>query len=262
MSKDVLGALGACLQELHLPAVRAQYEAVARPATAEAWSYPDYLRELLERECQQRRQNRIERLLRESKLPLEKSWSALDVKRLPAKVVQPLRGLLSGEFVERRENVLVFGPPGSGKTHALCAVAQELVRSGRKVLFTTCTLLVQELLAAKRDLTLKGLLKRLGQWPALLIDDLGYVQQSREEMEVLFTLLAERYERGSVLLTSNLPFSKWEQIFKDAMTAAAAIDRLVHHSVIIELNLPSYRAEQAKKAKQGRGSGAEEAASV
>src|SRR5207244_4449067 len=132
-------------------------------------------------------QNRIERLLRESKLPLEKSWSALDVKRLPAKVVQQLRGLLSGEFVERRGNVLVFGPPGSGKTHALCAVAQELVRSGRKVLFTTCSLLVQELLAAKRDLTLKGLLKRLSQWPALLIDDLGYVQQSREEREVLCT---------------------------------------------------------------------------
>jgi DNA replication protein DnaC len=259
MTKEVSGMLAACLQELHLPAVRAQYEAVARQATAEAWVYPDYLRELLERECQQRRQNRIERLLRESRLPLEKSWSALDVKRLPVKVAQQLRSLLSGEFVDRRENILVFGPPGSGKTHALCAVAQELVRSGRRVLFTTCSLLVQELLAAKRDLTLKAMLKRLGQWQALLIDDLGYVQQSREEMEVLFTLLAERYERGSVLLTSNLPFSKWEQIFKDAMTAAAAIDRLVHHSVIIELNLPSYRAEQAKKAKQGRGSGSEEA---
>ena len=253
--------LTACLQELHLPAVRAQYEAVARQASAESWGYADYLRELLERECQQRRSNRIERVLRGSKLPVEKNWSALDLKRLPAKVVQQLRGLLSGEFVDRRENVLVFGPPGSGKTHALCALAQELVRSGRRVLFTTCSLLVQDLLAAKRDLTLKALLKRLGQWEALVIDDLGYVQQSREEMEVLFTLLAERYERGSVLLTSNLPFSKWEQIFKDAMTAAAAIDRLVHHSVIVELNLPSYRAEQAKKAKQGRGPAEEETSS-
>src|SRR5581483_11481526 len=191
MSKDVLGALAACLQELHLPAVRAQYEAVARQATAESWGYPDYLRELLERECQQRRQNRIERLLRESRLPLEKSWSALDVKRLPVKVTQQLRGLLSGEFVERRENVLVFGPPGSGKTHALCAVAQELVRSGRRVLFTTCNLLVQELLLAKRELKLPKALKRLGGYPVLMVDDLGYVQQSREEMEVLFTLLAE-----------------------------------------------------------------------
>src|SRR5205085_4462431 len=109
------------------------------------------------------------------------------------------------------------------------------------------------LLLAKRDLKLSRLLKRLAGYEVLILDDLGYVQQSREEMEVLFTLLAERYERGSVMLTSNLPFSGWEAIFKDAMTTAAAIDRLVHHAVIIELNLPSYRAEQAKKAKQGRG---------
>ena len=126
------------------------------------------------------------------------------------------------------------------------------MRSGRRVLFTTCSLLVQELLVAKRDLTLKAVLKRLARCEVLLIDDLGYVQQSREEMEVLFTLLAERYERGSVLLTSNLPFSQWEQIFKDPMTTAAAIDRLVHHSVIVELNVPSYRAEAAKRPRRSR----------
>lgn len=253
MTQDVSQRLTACLQELHLPAVRAQYEAVARQASAESWAYAEYLRELLERECQQRQQRRIERLLKESRLPLEKSWAALDLKRLPPKAVQQLRGLVSGDFVDRRENILVFGPPGSGKTHGLCAVAQELVRSGRRILFTTTALLVQELLVAKRDLTLKALLKRLSRWEALILDDLGYVQQSREEMEVLFTLLAERYERGSVCLTSNLPFSKWEQIFKDAMTAAAAIDRLVHHSVIVELSGPSYRAEAAKRAKSNPG---------
>jgi DNA replication protein DnaC len=251
MTGDTQGLLVRCLQELHLPTVRAQYEAVARQATAESWGYADYVLELLQRECQQRQHNRIERLLKASKLPLEKSWGTLDLKRLPSKVVQQLRSLVNGEFVDRRENLLLFGPPGSGKTHALCAVAQELVRTGRRVLFTTCSLLVQELLAAKRDLTLKALLKRLGQWQALLIDDLGYVQQSREEMEVLFLLLAERYERGSVLVTSNLAFSQWEQIFKDPMTTAAAIDRLVHHSVIVELNVPSYRAEAAKKTKGG-----------
>ena len=132
---------------------------------------------------------------------------------------------------------------------AVC-LCQELAREDRRVYYTTCTLLVQELLAAKRDLKLSHAIKRLERFEALLIDDLGYVQQSREEMEVLFILLAERYERGSVLLTSNLPFSQWEQIFKDPMTTAAAIDRLVHHSVILELNLPSYRVEAAKQSQK------------
>ena len=257
MSTDVTAALVRCLQELRLATVRSQYEAVARQAAAETWGHVDYLRELVERECQQRQHNRIERLLKASRLALEKSWATLDLKRLPAKVAQQLRGLLSGDFLDRRENVLVFGPPGSGKTHALNAVALELVRAGRRVLFSRCSLLVQELLKAKRDLALKELLRELSRWEGLVIDDLGYVQQSREEMEVLFTLLAERYERGSVLVTSNLPFSQWEQIFKDPMTTAAAIDRLVHHSVIIELNLPSYRAEQAKKAKKAKDGGEE-----
>src|SRR6202049_3462949 len=251
MSKDMTASLTRCRQKRRRAAVRSQYEEVARQATAESWSYANFLLELVQRECQQRQHNRIERLLKASRLPLEKSWPALDLKRLPAKVVQQVRGLLSGEFLDRRENVLMFGAPGSGKTHALCAVAQELARAGRSVLLTKCSLLVQDLLKAKRDLRLKELLRELSRWEGLLIDDLGYVQQSREEMEVLFTLLAERYERGSVLLTSNLAFSQWEQIFKDPMTTAAAIDRLVHHSVIVEMNVPSYRAESAKRTRGG-----------
>jgi len=160
-----------------------------------------------------------------------------------------MKTLLGGDFLDRAENVLVFGKSGSGKTHLLCALGQELIQQGRHVLFSTCSLLVQELLIAKRDLKLSRVIKRLSKCDALIIDDIGYVQQSREEMEVLFTLLAERYERGSVLLTSNLPFSKWEQIFKDPMTTAAAIDRLVHHSVILELNVGSYRLDEAKRRK-------------
>src|ERR1051325_8173110 len=142
MAKDVTPALLRCLQELRLSAVKAQHEEVARQATAESWSYAAFLLELVQRECQQRQHNRIERLLKASRLPLEKSWSALDLKRLPAKVVQQLRGLLTGEFLARRENVLLFGAPGSGKTHAVCAVAQELARAGRSVLLTKCSLLV------------------------------------------------------------------------------------------------------------------------
>ena len=252
MSTEVSAALTACLEELHLPTMCADYPTLALQAQQESLSYPSYLLELAQRECQQRRQKRTERLLKESRLPPAKNLQTFDLKRLPAKVVQQVRTLLTGEFVRRQENVLLFGPPGSGKTHCCCALGQELVRAGQRVLFTKCNALVQTLLVAKRDLTLKTVLRRLTNWDVLIIDDLGYVQQSREEMEVLFTLLAERYELGSVMVTSNLAFSQWEQIFKDPMTTAAAIDRLVHHCTIVELNVASYRMETAKKARQGQ----------
>jgi DNA replication protein DnaC len=241
--------LTACLKELGLPTVRACYAEVADSARREELTHEAYLLEVMAREGQGRRQNRIQRRLRESRLPVDKSLGAFDLKRLPPKVSAVVRTLLDGSFVDRKENVLAFGNPGSGKTHLLCGIGQELVRGGRTVYFASTNLLVQDLLLAKRELKLPRAIQKLSRYQALLLDDLGYVQQSREEMEVLFTLLAERYERGSVLITSNLPFSKWESIFKDAMTTAAAIDRLVHHSVILELNLPSYRVEQAKKSK-------------
>ena len=233
-----------------MPTIRDEYESAAQQARQESSSYESYLWVLAEREREARRANRIERLLRDSKLFLEKSLSTLDLRRLPQKASQQVRALLEGDFVDRRENVLIFGNPGSGKTHVACALGQEMIRAGRRVLFATCGLMVQDLLAAKRDLKLRGFLKRISKYHVMILDDIGYVQYSREEMEVLFALLAERYERGSVVLTSNLPFSGWEAIFKDPMTTAAAIDRLVHHSVILELNVPSYRAEQAKRGSQ------------
>ena len=172
--------------------------------------------------------------------------SSFDRKRLPQRVNAQLGVLLDGTFLDRSENILAFGNPGSGKTHLLCAIAQELIVKERRILFRPCNILVQEMLVAKRDLKLPQYLKRLAKYDAVIIDDIGYVQQNREEMEVLFTLLADRYERGSVMITSNLPFSKWELIFKDPMTTAAAIDRLVHHSIILELNINSYRLEQSQ----------------
>jgi DNA replication protein DnaC len=252
-AKEVKPQLVGCLKELHLPTMREAFAAVAEQARQESLSYEHYLLELANRECDERRHKRVERLLKESRLPLEKNLATFDLKRLPAKVLQQVRTLLTGEFVDRQENVLAFGTVGSGKTHLLAAIGQELVRQQcRRVYFSRCTLLVQELLAAKQELKLPRLLKRLASYEVVIVDDLGYVQQNREEMEVLFSFIAERYERGSVLLTSNLPFSKWEEIFRDPMTTAAAIDRLVHHSMIVELNLPSYRAEQAKKGKEKR----------
>lgn len=230
---------------MRLPSFRDHYETLARKAEQDAISYEQYLLELTNRECETRRANRIETMLRQSRLPLDKTLDSFDMKRLPAKVSRQIRSLADGSFVERCENVLAFGKPGSGKTHLLAGLSQELARQGKCVWFSSCSLLVQELLIAKRDLKLSRVLKRMGRYDAILIDDIGYVQQSREEMEVLFTLLAERYERGSVMLTSNLPFSKWDAIFKDPMTTAAAIDRLVHHSVILELNIDSYRLAKA-----------------
>jgi DNA replication protein DnaC len=244
------GLLGRRLKELHLPTVRRCYQDEAINARRDNWDYETYLYELAERECEDRQNNRIARLLRESKLPLEKSLEAFGRKRLPRKVDAQLNLLLKGDFLEHRENVLAFGNPGSGKTHLVCAIAQELIHQGRQIRFIPCNLLVQELLIAKRDLKLARALKQYAKYEALIIDDIGYVQQSREEMEVLFTLLADRYERSSIMITSNLPFSKWEQIFKDPMTTAAAIDRLVHHSVILELNISSYRLEQSRKTKE------------
>jgi DNA replication protein DnaC len=246
MAVDPTSQLTNQFRELRLPSFRDHFQQSAIRATTENLSHLEYLAELATLECQARQQGRIQRLMRNSKLPLEKSWDSFKFGRLPLSVKQQLETLRDGSFLDRRENVLIFGRPGSGKSHALCALAEQLIYRGRSMLFTTCSLLVQQLLIAKRDLRLPKLIKQLSSYEGLIIDDLGYVQQSREEMEVLFTLLAERYERGSVLLTSNLAFSKWDQIFKDAMTTAAAIDRLVHHSVIIELNVPSYRVETAK----------------
>lgn len=246
-ASDLQTQLNARLKALYMPTIRQCYQEQAQLARQEQLSYERYLLALIELECQTRQHNRIQRLLRQSKLPLEKTLDSFDRTRLPDRVAAHLNILLEGDFLDRRENVLAFGNPGSGKTHLLCAIGQALIHQGRAICFAPCNLLVQELLMAKRDLKLTSLLKKFIKLDALIIDDIGYVQQSREEMEVLFVLLAECYERTSILLTSNLPFSKWEAIFKDPMTTAAAIDRLVHHSIILELNLSSYRLEASKQ---------------
>ncbi len=243
------------LKQLHMPTMRGCYEQIADQARRESLSYEQYLLELLKLECQARRQNRIARNLRASKLPPSKTFDNFDKKLLPTKVAMHLNVLSAGSFLNRCENVLAFGNPGSGKTHLLCAIGHELIEQGRRVLFICCSQLVQDLLIAKRDLAMSKVLKKLSRYDAVIIDDIGYVQHSRQEMEVLFTFMADRYERSSLMITSNLPFSKWEQIFKDPMTAAAAIDRLVHHSVILELNIESYRMQAAKKNKSKKPDG-------
>lgn len=250
MADTIQAELNRHLRELRLSTIREIYPELSCKAMRENLGYERYLAELIASEMEARRNNRIDRLLRESKIPLEKSWATFEQDRLPANLLLQTKTLLDGAFLGRKENVLIFGNPGSGKTHLLCAIGQELLRKGKRICFIRCNMLVQELLKAKQELRLAKLMNRYAKYEAMIVDDLGYVQQNREEMEVLFTLLAEKYERGSLMITSNLPFSKWDAIFKDPMTTAAAIDRVVHHSVILELNLPSYRMEAAKKRKE------------
>ena len=239
------------LRSFFLATMASQYEEVMLRAEKEGWSHRQVLRHLCESEAVERAQKRTARLLAESGLPETKTLSTLDQAELPAKVRRQLPTLIEGSFVERAVNVLAFGLPGRGKTHFLAALGRELIlRHSKKVLFRPTFKLVAQLLAAKRDLRLENELKKLDRYDVLILDDIGYVQQNREEMEVLFTLLAERYERRSLLISSNLVFSQWDQIFKDPMTTMAAVDRLVHHAIILEFDGASLRAQKAGEKAQ------------
>jgi len=235
------------LRKLRMPTAFESVADTLAAAKKENWSLEAFLTEFLEQELEGRRLRRIERLKKAARLPEEKTLAAFDQDRLPLQLRRLLLQLCTGEFVDRSENILVFGLPGKGKTHFAAAVGHELVQIGRSVFFTPTYRLVDRLLRARRDLELEAELRRLDRFEVLILDDIGYVQQSREEMEVLFTLLAERYERRSVIITSNLVFSQWNQIFHNPMTTAAAIDRVVHHSIIVEFGkeISSYRADQA-----------------
>lgn len=236
------------LKALRMPTAAGLVGQLIETARQEDWTPEDLVRELLEQEIEGRRRRRIDRLLGGARLPPGKTLATLDASRLPQRTRRLLPSLCEGDFADRAENVLVFGLPGRGKTHLAAAIGYELVQRGRSVLFVPAFKLVGRLLRAKRDLELEAELRRLDRFEVLILDDIGYVQQDREEMEVLFTLLSERYERRSVVITSNVVFSEWDRIFRDPMTTAAAIDRVVHHSIIIEFGkeMPSVRAEEAK----------------
>ncbi len=210
------------------------------------------LQDVLEMEARDRHDRRVERLRNASHLPAEKTFATLERPRFPRPLWQKLEQLAEGEWVTTGENVLAFGLPGRGKTHVACALGHALLQKGYSVLFTPTFRLVQDLLAAKRDLQLPRALRRLDVFDLIILDDIGYVQQAAEEVEVLFTLMAERYERRSLLITSNLVFSEWDRIFRDPMTTAAAIDRLVHHSAILEFDLRSYRSDKAQERAAAR----------
>ena len=242
--------IGDLCHQFRLPTMGAQ--SVSRFTAAGHGDALETLLEVLEQEAEDRRQRRISRLRTASRLPLGKTWETFEHDRVPRSLRQQLGELADGSFVDRGVNVLAFGLPGTGKTHALCALGHRLVESGRSVLFAPAYRLVQDLLAAKRDLALPRQLRKLDSYDFLLLDDLGYLPQGAEESELLFTLIAERYERRSLGITSNLVFSQWEHIFANPMATAAAIDRVVHHSVILEFNVPSYRTGVAQQRGQDK----------
>lgn len=214
-------------------------------ADGHAALFPSLL-EVLELEADDRRGRRIDRLRRASGLPPGKTLATLEQGRLPRPLMDKLAELCRGHFLDRAVNVLCFGLPGTGKSHAACALGHALVQAGHPVLFTPTYQLVQKLVAAKRALALPSALRKLDLYELVILDDIGYVAQSAEEAEVIFTLMAERYERKSLLLTSNLVFSQWDRIFGNPMATSAAIDRLVHHSVILEFDVQSYRTHGAR----------------
>lgn len=248
LDADVAGLL----RQLRLSTMASQLDEAMRRAEANDWTPHAFLGHLAAAEVEARRVRRVERFLKASDLPASKTLDVLDLKRYTLKTRRQVATLVSGDFLDRADNVLLFGLPGRGKSHLAAAIGHELVQRGHKILFTPTYQLVQRLLIAKRELELERLLRRLDGFECVILDDIGYVQQERDEIEVLFTFLGERYERRSVIVTSNLVFSKWGRIFKDPMTTACAIERLVHHSTILELTCKkSFRVEEAEKRNKG-----------
>ena len=240
------------LKELRLHTISEKYIDVAQKCAVEKLSHVEYLQLLIDMEVEQRYHNKIKRLMKQSHIPRRKSIRDFKVDRLPGVKQHTIDELVKGDFIDRAANLLIFGNPGTGKTHLTIALTQEWCSAGRKVLFTSAAELIQVLIKAKSDMTWNKKIESLNKNDVIVIDDISYVPCERHEADLLFILLASRYENKSVVITSNLPFAQWNMIFKDDMTTAAAVDRLIHHSVVLMLNAESYRKEAAKQNQENQ----------
>ena len=250
--------LPAMLTALRLPSFHRHWPTMAERADTEGWPAARFLAALAELEIAERETRRIRRHLIESRLPGGKTLATFDFKVLPSLPRARVEALAAGDWIETGANLIAIGNSGAGKTHLLCAVGHALVEAGRRVLYTRTTDLVQRLQAARRDLALEAALARLDRFDLIILDDIGYAQKDQAETSVLFELIARRYETRSLAIAANQPFSAWDRIFPDKAVTVAAIDRLVHHATILEMNVDSYR----RRAAAGRTAASADAAAT
>lgn len=239
------------LSDLRLPGVKAIWPRLAAQSDKEGWPAARFLAALAEHEAADRTRRRIERHLAEARLPAGKTLAAFDFDVTPIISKAQVMALAAGDvWLEQGANLLMFGPPGGGKSHLAAALGLALVENGWRVLFTRTGDLVQRLQLARRELALEAAIAKLDRYDLLILDDIAYVSRDQAETSVLFELIAARYERRSLLITANQPFGEWGRIFPDQAMTLAAIDRLVHHATILEMNVESYRRKTALNAKR------------
>ena len=236
------------LKELRLGVMAKAWPELSKKAVDEQWQPEEFLAELCELEATHRYENKLKRLLKDSQLPIGKQLSQYDFNEISGISAQQIKQKTQDlDWLRQGHNILLFGASGLGKTHLASALGYALVEQSIRVKFSTSTALVQALQRAREELNLEGALNKLDKYELLILDDIGYVKKSNSESQVLFELIAHRYERGSLLLTTNQAFSEWDSIFGDNMMTVAAIDRLVHHAAIYQIEGESYRKKQAMK---------------
>jgi DNA replication protein DnaC len=242
------------LNELRLPAIKVLWSQFAEQSDKEGWTAARFLATIAEHEIAERGRRRIERHLVEARLPSGKTFNNFDFEAVPMISKAQVTALAAGDgWLGKGANLLLFGPPGGGKSHLAAALGLALIENGWRVLFTRTTDLVQKLQVARRELNLEAAINRLDRFDLLVLDDLAYVTKDHAETSVLFELISARYERRSMLITANQPFGEWNKVFPDPAMTLAAIDRLVHHATIIEMNVESYRRRTALERKRGPG---------
>jgi DNA replication protein DnaC len=235
-------ALPSFLTALRLPSIARNWKRITDTADRDGWPAARVLATLLELEVAERASRRIQRHRDQSELPAGKTFATFDFAAAPGVRKQHLLALgAGGDWINNGDNLLVLGQSGTGKSHAVCAICHAIIDAGRRVLFTRTTDMVQRLQTARRELALASALDKLDKYELIVLDDLSYVRKDQAETSVLFELIAHRYERHSIAITANQPFSAWNEVFPDAAMTAAAVDRLVHHATIIEMNGDSFR---------------------